>query len=48
MHPAAFPASDALVRWSRRRLLLGSTSFVVLAAAPALWWRWQFGLWIGG
>jgi hypothetical protein len=48
IHPAALPASDALMRRSRRRLILGATGFVVLAAAPAVWWRWQYGLWIGG
>ncbi len=48
IHPTALPASDALVRWSQRRLLFGGASFIVLAAAPAVWWRWQFGLWIGG
>ena len=37
-----------LMNGSRRRLLAGLLGFVLLAVGPALLWRWQFGLWIGG
>ncbi len=46
--PAPLPARPTMMRWSRRRLLFGIAGFGLLAAGPALWWRWQFGLWISG
>ncbi|MBL0716020.1 MAG: hypothetical protein JJV98_20225 [Desulfosarcina sp.] len=46
--PEASRESRALMRRSRRRLLFGILGFGLLAAGPALWWRWQYGLWIGG
>lgn len=46
--PAPLPALEALVRGSRHRLLAGVLGFAGLAAGPALWWRWQFGLWLSG
>jgi hypothetical protein len=45
---AALPAADTLVGRARRRLVIGALGFGIMAAGPALWWRWQFGLWIGG
>ncbi len=41
-------ACAAFLRASRRRLLVGLVGFILLAVGPALWWRWQFGLWIDG
>ncbi len=46
--PSPLPAGETLTINSRRRLLTGVCGFVLLAAGPALWWRWQFGLWLGG
>ncbi len=46
--PTRLPAGETLIINSRRRLLTGVCGFVLLAAGPALWWRWQFGLWLGG
>ena len=46
--PELSPACAALLRGSRRRLLAGLLGFFLLAVGPALWWRWQFGLWIDG
>lgn len=46
--PEASPACTALMRGSRRRLFAGLLGFILLAVGPALWWRWQFGLWIDG
>jgi hypothetical protein len=46
--PERLPACTTLMRGSRRRLLAGLLGFMLLAVGPALWWRWQFGLWIDG
>ncbi len=46
--PAPLPAGESLIISSQRRLLIGVCGFVLLAAGPALWWRWQFGIWLGG
>jgi hypothetical protein len=46
--PAApLPAANFLISRARYRLVIGVLGFGLLAAGPALWWRWQFGLWIG-
>jgi hypothetical protein len=41
-------AVTGMLRGARRRLWIGAFGFAALAAGPALWWRWQYGLWIGG
>ena len=46
--PEPPPAYTTLMRGSGRRLLVGLVGFILLAVGPALWWRWQFGLWIDG
>ena len=46
--PEPSPACTTLMRGSGRRLLVGLVGFILLAVGPALWWRWQFGLWIDG
>jgi hypothetical protein len=45
---AGLPFVDPMVRRARCRLVAAVAGFTALAVAPALWWRWQFGLWIGG
>ncbi len=40
------PADTALEVGSCRRLIIGVIGFSLLAAGPALWWRWQFGMWL--
>ncbi len=40
------PGDTALTVGSCRRLVIGVLGFALLAAGPALWWRWQFGIWL--
>ncbi|MDJ0854526.1 MAG: hypothetical protein QNI89_00865 [Desulfobacterales bacterium] len=40
------PADTALAVGSCRRIVMGVIGFVLLAAGPALWWRWHFGMWL--
>ncbi len=42
------PAAAPRLRAGGRRILWAAVLFSLLAAAPALWWRWRFGVWIGG
>lgn len=40
------PGDTALAARCSRHLIIGVLGFALLAAGPALWWRWQFGMWI--
>ncbi len=42
------PGTASRLRAGGRRVALAVAVFSLLAVAPALWWRWRFGVWIGG
>lgn len=42
------PSAASRLRAGGWRILWAAVLFSLLAAAPALWWRWRFGVWIGG
>ncbi len=42
------PGAAFRVRAGARRVAWAVAVFSLLAVAPALWWRWRFGVWIGG
>jgi hypothetical protein len=42
------PGAASRLRAGGWRILWAAVLFSLLAAAPALWWRWRFGVWIGG
>ncbi len=45
-HEHFLSGDAALTARCSRHLVIGVIGFALLAAGPALWWRWQFGMWL--